>query len=219
MKPQEALQLPIPDPVDPLNPDGSHAIDMKTMTMRKPGFDAHLLAPWKKSYDQPRQHIKKQRLYFVDTGLSSQSYCFFQWSCMDVTVGPHRRLSTEELMLLNCGDGGDSWESLDCKEIKPVNSKRNQPWIFTGSIDAEAETPIHWPPDAKGLLTGKDPEDGKDWGQEEKRATLDAMFGLHHGLNGHEFQQTPGDDEGQGSMQSTASQRVRHNRVPEQQQI
>ena len=66
------------------------------------------LAPWKKSYDQPRQHIKKQRHYFANKGPSSQSYGFFQWSCMDVRAGPERKLSTEELMLLNCGVGKDS---------------------------------------------------------------------------------------------------------------
>ena len=68
--------------------------------------------PWKESYDQPRQHIKKQRHYFANKGPSSQDYVFFQWSCMDVRVGLWRKLSAEELMLLNCGVGEDSWESL-----------------------------------------------------------------------------------------------------------
>ena len=77
--------------------------------------------------------------------------------------------------------------SLNCKEIKPVNSKRNQPWIFTGRTDAEAEAPILWPPDAKSQLTGKDPDAGKDWGQEEKGMTEDEMVGWHHCLNGHGF--------------------------------
>ena len=77
---------------------------------------------------------------------------------------------------------------LDCKEIQPVNPKGNQSWIFIGRTDAEAETPILWPPDAKSLLTGKDPDAGKDWRQEEKRKTEDEMVGWHHWLNGHEFE-------------------------------
>ena len=88
---------------------------------------------------------------------------------MDVRVGLYRKLSTEELMLLNCGVGEDSWESLglDCKEIELVNPKGNQPWIFIGRTGAE--TPILWPPDdAKKWFIGKDPDAGKDWGQEDK---------------------------------------------------
>ena len=78
--------------------------------------------------------------------------------------------------------------SLDCKEIQPVHPKGNQPWIFTGKTDAEAETPILWPHDAKNWLIWKDPDVGKDWGQEEKGMTEDKMVGWHHRLNGHEFE-------------------------------
>ena len=88
---------------------------------------------------------------------------------------------------------------LDSK-IKPVTLKGNQPWIFTGRTDAEAEAPTLWPPDAKSQLIGKDPDAGKDWRQEEKGAAEDEMVGWHHWLNGHEFEQTPGDTEGQGSL-------------------
>ena len=88
---------------------------------------------------------------------------------------------------------------LDNKELKPVNPKGNQPWIFIGRTDAEAVAPILWPPDAKSRLTGKDPDAGKDWGQ-EKRMKDDEMDGWHHQLNGPEFEQTPGDSEGQGSL-------------------
>ena len=101
-------------------------------------------------------------------------------------------------MSSNCGAGEDSWESLGRQEIKPFSPKGNQPWIFTGRT--EAETPILWPLDAKSWLTGKDPDAGKDWGQEEKEETEDEMVGWHHWLNGHEFEQTPGDGEGQGSL-------------------
>ena len=88
---------------------------------------------------------------------------------------------------------------LDSKEIKPANPKGNQPRIITARIDAEAEAPILWPPDVKSRLTGKDPDAGKDWGQEEKGTTVDEMVEWHHWLNGHEFEQTQGDSEGQGS--------------------
>ena len=104
------------------------------------------------------------------------------------------------------------WESLDSKEIKPVNPKGNRPWIFTGRTDAETETPTLWPPDAKSWLPGKDSDAGKDWGQEEKGTTEDEMVGWHHWLSGFEFEQTLGDGEGQGSLaccsQSMASQRA-----------
>ena len=89
---------------------------------------------------------------------------------------------------------------LDCKEIKPTQPKGNQPWLFIRRIDAEAEAPILWLPDAKSQLIGKDPDDGKDWRQEEKGMTEDKMVGWHHQLNGHEFEQAPGDGEGQGSL-------------------
>ena len=87
---------------------------------------------------------------------------------------------------------------MDSKEIKPVHPKGNQPWVFTGRTDAEA--PIFWPPNVKSRLTGKDPDAGKDWGQEEKAVTKDEMLGWHHQLSGHEFEQAPGDSEGQGSL-------------------
>ena len=89
---------------------------------------------------------------------------------------------------------------LDCKEIKPVNPKGNQPWIFIGRTDSQAEAPVLWPPDGKSWLMRKDPDAGKDWTQEEKGTTEDKMVGWHHRLNGHEFEQAPGDSEGQGSL-------------------
>ena len=89
---------------------------------------------------------------------------------------------------------------MDSKEIKPVNPKGNQPWMFFGRTEAEAETPILRPSDLKSQLSGKDPDAGRDWGQQEKGATEDEMVGWHHRLNGREFEQTPGDGEGQGSL-------------------
>ena len=90
---------------------------------------------------------------------------------------------------------------LGCKEIKPVNPKGNQSWLFIGRIDVEAETPILWPPDEKNWLLGKDPDAGKDWREEEKGTTEDEMVGWHHRLDGHEFEQTPGVGDGKGSLE------------------
>ena len=87
---------------------------------------------------------------------------------------------------------------LDCKENKPVNTRGNQHWIFIGRTDAKV--PILWPPDVKSRLIGKDPDAGKDRGQEEKGTTEDEMVGWHHKLNGHEFEKALGDGEGQGSL-------------------
>ena len=89
---------------------------------------------------------------------------------------------------------------LDCKEIKPANPKGNQHWIFIGRTDAEAEAPVLGPPDAKSWLIGKDPEAGKDWGQQEKGTTEDEMVGWHHQLNGHKFEQALGASDRQGSL-------------------
>ena len=90
---------------------------------------------------------------------------------------------------------------LDSKEIKPVNSKGNQSWIFIGRTNAEAEAPILWPPDVKNWLTGKDRDAGKDWRREEKGVTEDEMVGSHHQLNGYEFEQALGVGDGQGSLE------------------
>ena len=97
-------------------------------------------------------------------------------------------------MLLYCGAGEDSWESLDSKEIKPVNPKENKSWIFIGRTDAL------WPLDAKRSFIGKDPDAGKNWGLEEKRATENEIVEWHHQLSEHESAQTPGDSEGKGIL-------------------
>ena len=107
---------------------------------------------------------------------------------MDVRVELSRKLSTEKLMLLNCGVGEDSWESLG--QIQSAHPKGNQSWVFIGSTDAEADTTGL--PDAKSRLIEKDPNAGKDWGQEEKGVTENKMIRCHHQLNGHEFEQALG---------------------------
>ena len=107
-------------------------------------------------------------------------------------------LGAKELMLSNCGTGENLESLLYGKEIQPVNPKGNQPWIFIGRTDAE--TPTLWPPGVKNWLIWKDPDTGTEWRWEEKGAREDEMVGWHHWLNGHEFEQTPGDGEGQGRL-------------------
>ena len=145
------------------------------------------LTPWKKSYDQPRQLIKKQRLDFANRGPSRQG-CFanshvWMWeSDYKESWAPKNWCIWTEVLEKTL----DS--PLDCKEIQPVHPKVNQSWIFNGRTDVEAETPILWPPDAKSWLIWKDPDAGKGWRQEEKGTTEDAMVGWHHWLDGHEFE-------------------------------
>ena len=94
---------------------------------------------------------------------------------------------------------------LDCKEIQPVHPKGDQSWVFIGRTDVEGETPILWPPDVKSWLIGKDPNAGKDWGQEEKGTTEDEMAGWHHQLDGHGFGWTLGVGDGQGGLACCSS--------------
>ena len=159
-----------------------------------------MLPPWKKSYDQPRQHIKKQRHYFANKGLSSQGYGFpsshiWMWE-LDYKEG----WVPKNWCFWTVVSEKTLESPLDCKEIHPVHSKGNQSWMFIGRTDAEAETLILWPPDVKSWLIGKDPDAGKDWRQEEKGTTEDGMVGWHHRLNGHEFEQALGVSDGQGSL-------------------
>ena len=106
---------------------------------------------------------------------------------------------------------------LDCKEIKPVNPKGNQPWIFIGRTDAKAEAPIPWPPGMKNQLSVKDPDAEKGWKQEEKGITEDEMVGWHHWLNGQEFEQTLGDSEGQRSLARCSPSGCKESDTTEQQ--
>ena len=147
-----------------------------------------MFAPWKESYDQPRQHIKKQRHCFVNKDPSSQG-CGFSSSHLWMWELDYKESWVLENWCFWTVVLEKTLESpLDCKEIKPVNPKGNQSWIFTGRTDAEAKSPIVWSPNAKSQLTGKDPNAGKDWGQVEKGATEDEMVGWHHLFNGHEFE-------------------------------
>ena len=118
---------------------------------------------------------------------------------MNVRVELYRKLSAENWCFWTVVLEKTLESPLICKEIKPVHPKRNQSWKFVGKTDAEAETPILWPPDAKNWLLGKDPDAGKDWRQ-EKGMTEDEMVGWHHRLNGHEFEQALGVSDGQGGL-------------------
>ena len=159
-----------------------------------------MLAPWKKSYDKPRQHFKKQRHRFANKGLYSQSYDFSSSHIWMWELDHKEGWVLKNWCFWTVTLAKTLESSLDCKEIKPVNPNGNQSWIFIGRTDAEAEIPILWPPDAKTRLIGKDPDSGKDWRQEEKWVTKDETIRWHHWLNGHEFEQTLGDIEGQGSL-------------------
>ena len=144
--------------------------------------------PWKESYDQPRQHIKKQRHYFANKGPSGKGYGFSS--------------SPVWIWELDCEEGWapKNWcfwtvalektleSPLDCKEIQPVHPEADQSWVFTGKTDAKAETPVLWPPHAKSWLVGKDPDAGRDWGKEEMGMTENEMVGWHHQLDGHGFE-------------------------------
>ena len=140
---------------------------------------------------------KQESYHFANKGPYSQSYGFssshvWMWELDHKEVWVLKNWCFLTVMLEKTLES-----PVDSKEIKPVNPKGNQPWICIGKTDAEA--PIIWPPDAKSQLIGKDPDAGKDWRQ-EKGETEDEMDGWHQWFNGHEFEQTPGDHEGQGSL-------------------
>ena len=135
-----------------------------------------------------RQHIKKKRHYIANKGLSSQMYGFssshiWMWE-LDYKENWKPTNWCSWTMVLE-----KTLESpLDCREIQPVNPKGNQSWMFIGRTDAKAGTPILWPPDVKNRLIWKDPDDGKDWRQEDKGTAEDEMVGWHHLRDGHEFE-------------------------------
>ena len=147
-----------------------------------------MLAPWKESYDQPKQHIQKQRHYFANKGPSSQGYAFssshvWMWELDYKESGVLKNWSFWTVQLEKTLES-----PLDCKEIQPVHPQGNQHWIFIGRTDAEAETPILWPPDAKNWLIEKDPDAGKYWRPEEKGMTEDEMVEWQQWLNRHQFE-------------------------------
>ena len=159
-----------------------------------------MLTPWKKSYDQPIQHITKQRHYFANKGPSNQEYSFssshvWMWELDYKESWAPKNWCFWTVVLEKALES-----PLDCKEFKPVHPKGNQSWIFIGRTDAEAETPILWSPDVKNWLIGENPDVGKNWKGEDKGTTEDEMIEWHHWFSGHEFEQTLGVGDGQGVL-------------------
>ena len=151
-------------------------------------WNLKMITPWKESYDQPRQHIKKQGHYFASKGPSSQGYGFssghaWMWELDYKESWAPKNWCFWTMVLEKALEN-----PLDFKEIQQVHPKRDQSWVFIGRTDVEAETPILWPPDVKNWLMWKDSDAGKDWRWEEKGTTEDEMVGWYHWLNGHEFE-------------------------------
>ena len=146
------------------------------------------LTPWKKNYDQPRQHIKKQRHYFANKGPSSQGYGFSSTHVWMWELDYKESWALKNWCFWTVVLEKTLESPLDCKEIQPVHPKGNQSWMFMGRTDVAAETLILWPPDAKSWVIWEDPDAEKDWRQEEKGTREDEMVGWYHRLNGHEFE-------------------------------
>ena len=163
----------------------------------------------------PTYYIKKGRHCFANKGPFSQSYSFssshvWMWELEYEESWAPKNWCFWTVVLEKTLES-----PLDCKEIQPVHSKGHQPWDFFGGNDAEAETPVIWPPHAKSWLIGKDSDAGRGWRQEEKGTTEDEMAGWHHWLDGRESEWTLGVGDGQGGLACCDSwgRRVRHDWV------
>ena len=166
------------------------------------GFQNHCrwwLQPWN------LKDAWKQIYYFADKGPSSQSYGFSSSHLLMLDLDHKESWATKNWCFWTVMLEKTLESPLDCKEIQSVNLKGNQSWIFIGRTDAEAETPILWPPNAKNGLIRKDPDAGKHWRREEKGMAEDEMVGWHHWLDGHEFVWTPGVGDGQGGLECCGS--------------
>ena len=156
-----------------------------------------MLTPWNKSNDQSREHIEKQRHYFAN---KAQGYGFSSGHVWMWELDYKESWALKNWCFWTVVLEKTLESPLDCKEIQPVHSKGNQPWVFIGRNDAKAETPVLCPPHAKSWLIGKDSDAGRDWGKEEKGTMEDEMAGWHHLLDGHEFEWTLGVGDGQGGL-------------------
>ena len=166
---------------------------------RGPRFNPGL-ENWKESYDQPRQHIKKQRHYFANKGPSSQGDGFssghvWMWELDYKESWVPKNWCFWTVVLKKTLES-----PLDCKEIQPVHPKGAHPGCSLERLMLKLKTPILWPPDVKSWLIWKDPDAGKYWRQVEKGMTEDEIVGWHHQLNGHGFGWTPGVGDGQGGL-------------------
>ena len=170
--------------------DCSHEIKRRLLLERKVMTNLH--------------SILKSRHYFANKGLSSQG-CGFSSGHVWMWELDYKESWAQNWCFWTVVVEKTLDHPLDCKEIQPVHPKGDQTWVFIGRTDAEAETPVLWLPHAKSWLIGKDPDAGKDWGQEEKGMTEDKMVGWHHWVNGHEFGWTPGGGDGQGGLACCSS--------------
>ena len=142
-----------------------------------------MFAPWKKSYDKPRQHINKQRHHFANKFPNSQSYGFSSSHLWNWELDHKEGWALKNWCWWTVPLEKTLESPLDNKKIKPFNPKGNQPSIFTGRTDAEAEAPILWPPDAKTWLTGKDPDAGTDWEHEKGATEMRWLYGITGSLD------------------------------------
>ena len=165
-----------------------------------------MIASWQESNDKPRQCVEKQKQYSADKGPYSQGYGLPSGHVQLWELDHKEGRMPKNWCLWTVVLEKTPESPLNSKEIKPVNLKEDQPWIFTGRNDAEAEAPVFWPSDMNRQLIGKVPQGknlsliGKDWGQKEKTASENELAGQHHWCNEHELGQTPGDGEGQEGL-------------------
>ena len=158
-----------------------------------------------KLFDNPRQHIKKQRDYFTNKVPSSQGYDFSNGQVWMWELDCEESWAPKNWWFWTVVLGKTLESPLDFKEIQPVHPKGDQSWVFHWRTDAKAEAIILWLPHAKSWLIGKDCDAGRAWGQEEKGTTKDEMAGWHHRLDGCESEWTPGDGDGQGGLACCSS--------------
>ena len=158
------------------------------------------IAFWQESNDKLGQCVVKQRHYSADKGPNSQEYGLPSGHVQLWELNHKEGRGPKNWCLLTVGLEKTPESSLDSKEVKSVNLKGDQPWIFTGRTDAKAEAPVFWSSDANWWFIGKVPDAGKDRGQKEKRVSEDEMAGWHHRFGGHELGQILGDGEGQGGL-------------------
>ena len=191
----------------------------KSLQMLTAAMKLKTLAPWKKSYGQSRHHIKKQRHYFANKGPSSQSYGLSSGHVWMWELDYKENWMPKNWCFWTVVLEKTLESPLDCKEIQPVNSKGNQPWIVIGRTNAEAESSILCPPDVENWLIGKDPDAGTDWRQEKKQMAEDEMVGWHHWLDGQWVLASSRSwwwTGHPGMLQSMGLQRVGHDWVTEQ---